>query len=111
MGYKKDEERLLRSPQIRMLPDYSKPEPKLRVQEAAGSPEAIDLGVRVHPNMQVPDSSVVAAAFRDPWGLVHTGAERLDDWRTSSGGPIGSGTVEIEAYRIEDQVWALLHVS
>lgn len=66
--------------------------------------------MRIHPNMQVPDSSLVAQAFRDPWGSSKTGTERLEDWKTSSEGPIGFGALEVEAIRIDDQVWALLNI-
>ncbi len=106
LRYKRGEERQLAQGRLPGL--GSKPEPKLRIKDPSGSPSALDLGVRVHRNMQVPDSSLVACAFRDPGGLVHSGTEPLEIWQTSSGGPIGYGTVDVEAMRVDEEVWALL---
>ena len=106
--YKRGEERQLAQGRLPGLD--SRPEAKLRIKEASGSPPALHLRVRVHWNMQVPDSSHVACAFRDPRGLVHSGDEPLNIWRTSSGGPIGYGTVDVEAMRIDEEVWALLRL-
>jgi len=112
MGYKRDEERTLASPQLALFPDHVPvPEPKLRVAEVTGSPAALESGIRVHPNMQVPEASLVARAFQDPWMLAGSGREALEQWQTSSGGPIGSGEVEVEAMRLEDEVWALLRLT
>jgi len=84
---------------------------KLRVQEAVGSPSALALGIRAHLNMQVPDCSIVASVFQDQCGLGPSeGKERLEEWQTSSEGPIGSGLIEVEATRMDDQVWALLRI-
>jgi hypothetical protein len=107
MGYRRQESRQLAQSQ---LPGLERaPEPKLRVKEASGSQAALDLSVRVHSNMRVPVSSAVAQAFSDPWGMTQSGSEPLEAWQTSSGGPIGYGTLEIEAVRINEQeVWALL---
>jgi hypothetical protein len=111
MGYKRDEERTLASPQLPLLPDHvPMPEPKLRVVEATGSPAALESGIRVHQNMQVPEASLVARAFQDPWTLSGSGREALEQWQTSSGGPIGYGEVEVEVVRREDEVWALLRL-
>ena len=112
MGYKREEERTLANPQLALLPDYVPvPEPRLRVADAAGSPSALKSGIRVHQNMQVPEASLVARAFQDPWTLSGSGRESLEQWQTSSGGPIGSGEVEVEAVRREDEVWALLRIT
>jgi len=111
LGYKREEARVLRTLQEPLLPNQdSWPQPKLRVKEAAGSPAALDLGIRIHPNMRVPDSSAVAKAFLDIWGSTHTSIETLESWETSSGGPIGLGTVEVEAFRSDDLVLAIMHL-
>jgi len=107
MGLKKDEERQLC--QIRLLPDeIGRPLPKLRVRDVASSPASMTSGIRIHQNMQVPVSSIVAKAFHNPFQMVHEGTEQLELWQTSSGGPIGYGTLEIEAVRVDDEVWAIL---
>ena len=108
LRYKRGEERQLAQGRLPGL--GSRPEPKLRIKEASGSPPSRHLGVRLHWNMQVPDSSLVACAFRDHGGLVHSGSEPLEIWQTSSEGPIGYGTVDVEAMRVDKEVWALLRL-
>jgi len=109
MALKKGEERQL--PQMRLFPDkVQKTIPKLRVREMSSSPAVSNTGIRIHQNMQVPASSIVGQAFRDPTGSLHEGREPLEAWETSSTGPIGYGTLEVEALRIDDEVWALLHL-
>ncbi len=109
LGYKRDEERALADLQADHFPDgIPRPEPKLRVREAAATPAVAQLAIRVHRNMEVPPSSIVASAFRDSVGLLHTGSEPLQAWRTSASGPIGRGEVDVEAIRLHEEVWALL---
>ncbi len=109
MGYKRGEEQSLTHPQAEFFPnEVPRPQPKLRVREAAASPAVEHLGIRVHKNMEVPPSSVVASAFEDPFSLPHIGCESLHAWRTSASGPIGYGEVDVEAVRLDEQVWALL---
>jgi hypothetical protein len=110
MGYKKDEERLLKSTQASLFQeDISMPVSKLRVGSAAQSPAMKNLAVRIHKNMEVPPSSVVAMAFEDISYDTHTGHEPLHEWQTSRGGPIGYGDIRVEAVRINEEVWALIH--
>lgn len=111
IGFKRDEQRALASPQLALLPDYvPTPQPKLRVTEVQGTTAALETGIRLHQNMQVPESSLVARAFHDPLMLGGSGRERLEEWQTSTGGPIGYGEVEVEAVRFEEEVWALVHI-
>ena len=111
LGYKREEARQLTTLREPPLPIHgSRPQPKLRVQETTCSPAAAGLGIRVHPNMRVPETSIVAKAFLDPWASTHTGIETLESWETSSGGSIGHGTVEVEAFRSDDQVLAIMHL-
>ena len=86
------------------------PEDKLRVRHGSYSPSAENIGVRFHPNMRVPESSIVTLGFRDEWGEPKEGMEALDTWETSSGGPIGLGDVHFETMKIGDEeVWAIAH--
>ncbi len=111
MGYKREEERKLSSKQARLFPDNSQlPQAQLRVQETGCSPSASELGIMIYPNMRVPDSSIVAQAFADSFCLTHEGAESLSEWQTSTSGPIGYGEIEVEAFRHENGVWALLRI-
>ena len=110
MGLKASEVRRLNSPQMSFFPEET-PEGKLRVRHGSFSPSAEDLGIRFHPNMRVPASSIVTLGFRDEWGMPLEGTEALDAWETSSGGPIGYGEVHFEAMKIGDEeVWAIAHL-
>lgn len=110
MGLKVSEARRLNSPQMSFFPE-DRPEDKLRVRHGSYSPSAGDLGIRFHPNMRVPESSIVNLGFRDEWGVPTEGTEALDAWETSSGGPIGCGEVHFEVMKIgDDEVWAIAHL-
>ena len=102
MGLKVSEARRLNSPQTSFFPQEP-PEDKLRVRHGSYSPSAEDLGIRFHPNMRVPESSIVTLGFRDEWGEPKEGIEALDAWETSSGGPIGYGDVHFETMKIGDE--------
>jgi hypothetical protein len=110
MGYKRKEERFLTEYGATLFPEERPlPTPKLRVHEVAHSPAVEELGIRIHKNMEVPQLSVVVAASKDTPGFIRRGREKLESWRTSSTGPIGYGEIEVEALRIDDEVWALVH--
>lgn len=108
-GYKKSEERRLRDPGL--FPEV-KPKPVLRVLSVGCNAAALEAGLRIHRNMRVPDSSVIARVIEDPiaWGarMPLKAVESLEDWTTSSGGPIGEGSVTVEARRHGDHVIALI---
>jgi hypothetical protein len=111
MGYKRREEDLVMSGQRSLLPEQvPPPRAKLRVTDVASSPTAQTRGIRIPRNMRVPQSSVVTRAFRDPLRGIHNGRDPLEDWQTSSGGAVGHGTLGVEAWRIEDEGWALLRI-
>ena len=115
MGLKASEMRRINNPQMSFLPEEP-PEAKLRVRNGSSSPSAEDLGIRFHPNMRVPESSIVTLGFHDTWGEPQQGTEALEAWETSSGGPIGFGEILLEAMKIEamesgdDEVWAIANL-
>ena len=110
MGLKASEERRLNSPQLSFFPEEL-PESKLRVRHCSYSRSAEDLGIRFHPNMRVPEASIIKLGFHDEWGGSQEGTETLDTWETSSGGPIGHGEIHFEAMKIGDEeVWAIAHL-
>ena len=110
IGYKASEIRRMNDPQMSFLPERV-PEAKLRVRARVNSPEAAGLGIQFFPNMQVPKTSIVAKVFFSEWGIPTEGAELLDVWKTSSGGPIGLGSIHVEAERVgDDEVWAIIHL-
>ena len=107
MGLNAPEMRRLNNPQMSFFPEEA-PKAKLRVLKGSSSPLAEDLAIRFHPNMRVPESSIVTLGFHDVRGETKQGTEALDAWETSSGGPIGSGEIYLEARRIGDaEVWAI----
>ena len=81
------------------------PSPRLRVQEVYSNDVASERGTRIHQWMRVPPASLIATAHRS--GLSRTGTERLDDWVTSDGGPIGRGSLFIDAQVTDGEVLAL----
>lgn len=108
-GLKKGEQDMTRTPGL--FPDL-KPTPMLRVLAAGGNELARNTGLRIHQNMRVPESSVIARLFTDATaanaGLTLRSVESLRGWTTSGGGPIGDGNVTVEARRHGDQVIALI---
>lgn len=111
MGLNASEMRRLNNPQMSFFPEET-PEAKLRVLQGSSSPLAKDLATRFHPNMRVPESSIVNLGFHDVRGEAKQGTEALDAWETSSGGPIGSGEIFVEARRRGDaEVWAIVSLN
>lgn len=108
MGLKVSEVRRLNSPQMSFFPEEP-PVNKLRVKHCSYSRSAEDSGIRFHPNMRVPEASIVTLGFHDESGEPKEGAEALDAWETSSGGPIGNGEIHFEAMKIGEEVWAIAH--
>ena len=107
LGYKRSETTQL-DDLLSGLSETNAPQPKLRVRLASASPAVPSLGIRVHENMQVPETSVAAEVFNSGERSAHR-REALDIWQTSDGGSIGSGDIEVEASRRGDEVWCLLH--
>ena len=108
IGLKASEMRRLNDPQMSFFPEQP-PKPNLRVRAGTSNRESEELGIRFHQNMRVPESSIVAQGFRDPLGVPIEGMEALDAWETSLTGPIGSGSIHVEAKRVgNDEVWAIL---
>ena len=83
--------------------------PKLRVTEVSPNDAAAQSGVRIHQWMRVPESGVVALSHRS--GLDCTGSEPLQEWETSSGGPIGFGELLVDTQVVGEEVLALVSVS
>ena len=85
---------------------HLKYEPKLRVIEASPNNNAIAAGIRIHPWMRVPETSLVQLSWQT--GVEHTGHEDLGSWETSAGGAIGFGLVSVDTWIVEDEVFALI---
>ncbi|MEX1028163.1 MAG: hypothetical protein WD049_09190 [Candidatus Paceibacterota bacterium] len=102
MAYTEDERRSLR--QARMFADDC-PEKKLRVRLTLPNKAAGDMKLAARRNMQVPESSVIYAAFHDQLTAA-TGEENLKTWTFSSGGSLMDCEVFVQARRVEDSVMA-----
>lgn len=107
MGLKKAEADLLRSGQMGMF-GSTEPEKKLRALVAVSNDAAKKVGLRVNPNMQVPDVSLLAYLFHDSDDQREAvGRESLLTWRHSDGTSTGEMDVVIEARRMRDRVIAI----
>ena len=108
LGLKVSEQRRLDSPQMSLIPERS-PREKLRIRQSLPNPAARNSGTTFYPNMRVPESSIIAQVFNSESDVGGQGKESLGVWETSSGGPIGSGTVHVEAEWVtDDEVWAMI---
>lgn len=105
--YKNSEKRQLND-LLSGLDDINPPQPKLRVLSSSPNDAATQLGIRFHENMQVPETSLVSEAFKGPEDRAK-GQETLEIWRTSKGGPIGKGRIDIDARRRGEEVWCFVH--
>ena len=83
--------------------------PKLRVTVVSPNEAAAQSGVRIHRWMRVPESGVIAHSHRS--SLDRTGSELLEEWETSSGGPIGSGKLLVDTKVVGEEVLALVSIS
>ena len=91
MGLKASEVRRRNDPQMSFFPE-DPPEDKLRVRHGSYSPSAEDLGIRFHPNMRVPESSIVTLGFRDEWGEPRRGSRHSTPGRRVQEGPLATET-------------------
>ena len=111
MTLKAAEQRRLNDPQMSFIPDQP-PVEKLRVLQGSPNHSATESGTTFYPNMRVPLSSIVARAFHSEFNPASIEKERLDDWETSSSGPLGSGIINVSAEWITDnEVWAIVQKS
>ena len=83
--------------------------PKLRVTQVSPNNVAAQSGVRIHQWMRVPESGIVAHSHRS--GLDYAGSEALEEWKTSSGGPIGFGQLFVDTQVVGEEVFALVSIS
>lgn len=85
----------------------AKPVPVLRAVTVIENGEARRARFRIHPNMRVPDRSIVHAVFDDQ--LRNGGAdENLDWWESSDGKQLSSTPIRVDARRTWNGVEALI---
>lgn len=76
--------------------------------EVSPNSEALQLGIRIHQWMRVPETGLITLAYQS--GLDQTGTERLEEWETSSDGPIGYGQLLVDAQIFGAEVYALASI-
>lgn len=108
MGHKRVEERQLADLLTPITPDAVLPVAKLRIDEASANDAVAGLGVRLHQRMEVPGTSIVKIVYEGNGRGAHSSRERLEQWQTSTDGPVGSGPITVEALRSREEVWALI---
>ena len=89
--------------------DKVTPVPKLRVTQVFSNEAAARSGIRIHQWMRVPESGLVALAHQSR--IDQTGTESLEEWETSSDGPIGHGQLLVDSEVLDDEVVALTSIT
>jgi hypothetical protein len=108
LGHKAHESRVISDRQAQFFPT-AQPRRQFRVQSAIQNRAARGTALRIHKNMRIPLSSIVAKVFRDEGGGdTATARESLGTWGCSDGSRLASLDVEIQAKKIADQVFALV---
>lgn len=113
-NYKKKELAQLQSNQLDLFPN-DPPKPELRAYMVFPNDEARKIGLRIDPNMKVPERSIISSAFNTTDGIDSTfdtsGVESLRDWKHSNGVPVGESNVRIEARRVPGKVIAIVTIA
>lgn len=110
LGYKKDEERLLKSGELDLSPGQKQIIiPKLRALEVSGTQEAKRIGIHIFRNMEVPVNSIIFKVFenRDTLSETTTQYENLSWWKHSRGN-LKEAEIIVEAKKAGDKVFALI---
>lgn len=110
LGYKKEEERQIKSRQQELLP-VPVPKAKLRVLSVAPNEFAVAGRLRIHRNMQVPSSSLLHQLFFEESKFPNNetnGRENLRTWRHSDGIPLANVEVLMQARRMQNSLVVLV---
>lgn len=112
LALKKDEREQLDSPQLTFLP-LDPPEKKLRAVYVIANDRVKDApDFTIHPNMQVPPTSVIAVAHKDTPLIFgsqdFTGTENLSQWTHSDGSCLSNVPIRIHARCIKGSVYAVV---
>jgi len=105
--HKVSDQRRIDSPQAEMFPD-DKPEAKLRTRSVRPNDQASSMDFAIHPNMRVPESSLIHKLHQAETMDEDFGAENLDAWTFSTGGGLPACPVWVEARKVKDRVFAIV---
>ena len=108
-GLKKSEERALKSGQSGLFPEEQTGfEPKLRAIEVAGNKAASKAGLWIHPNMEVPEESVITEVYEDPFAEeLYSRTENLSWWKHSRG-RLNDMPIRVYAVRYGNRAYVLI---
>ena len=113
LAYKKSEKQLLNSGQSDFLEasfPESIPKPKLRATIVKPNLQAIEAGIEIHQNMEIPESSAIYRLHNSHLDeLVDVKAvENLSTWTHSDGSALKASEVVIEARKYKDSLYAVI---
>jgi hypothetical protein len=109
-GFKKNEERRINATQMDLFEDNEIPFlPKLRAVEVIGNIPAQKAGLWIHPNMEVPEESIVTDAYHDPNPArqIYSAVEKLNWWKHSRGA-LKTMPIYVEATKVGNRVFTLI---
>jgi hypothetical protein len=109
-GFKKEEQRVINTTQMDLFSDNETPFlPKLRAVEVIGNAPAQKIGLWIHPNMEVPEESIIADTYHDPNSAhqVCSALENLNSWKHSRG-QLDTLPIYVEATKVGNRVFALI---
>jgi hypothetical protein len=107
MALKKDQARTIASGQ-QLLEFVKEPRPSLRVTAVVPSEAVSSSQIKIRRNMRVPQHSVLARAHRSASDVTIVGEEDQASWETSTGGPLPSAELRVEAARRGRYVYGLI---
>jgi len=108
MGLKANEKRALADLQMPLIKAPS-PRRQLRVLSSNRNQAAREASLQIHKNRRVPSPSIISKVFRDEaLSDSSVAQENLADWTCSDGTALAPLSVEIQAKKILDQVFAIV---
>jgi len=105
LEYKKSERVKLKQPGLGFVPQ---PQPKLRITSITPSAAANLFASLLHPNMRVPQRSIIYRVFRENLPPIEEVQEDLCWWETTSDGYLPARPYTVHARNQGDKVQALL---
>jgi hypothetical protein len=110
LALKKSEAKAVAAPQREFF-EYPEPTLKLRATSVVSNDAARQIGLRINPNMRIPEDSLISEAFcDDPLVGSNQRFEDLGTWGHSDGTFLPSRRVRIETRKFDEVVHALITV-
>lgn len=109
-GFKKQEQRIINSTQINLFEENENSfNPMLRAVQVIGNAPAQNIGLWIHPNMEVPQESIVTDAYHEPSAnhQIYSAVENLNWWKHSRG-QLEALPIYVEATKVGNRVFGLI---